>query len=299
MAAAVFPREERIGLTVAVLAHAGLLAFLLLRPSAGDVVMPPERIEVTLTDDVGLISTSPDPSTDAAADIAPTLGEGAIPEPVIADVLPFPVPPVAPSPEPRQEARSEPRPEPDARERRRPDRPTPAPRETPRPQPRAEPRAAPKAAPKASRPAAPAPRPAEKAGGSRVGSDFLEGVEGAQSTQQSSSPRAATIGPRVMSSLSGAISRQLKPHWAAPQGPEVEEIVTILAWNLNADGSLAGSPRVVRQDGVNDVNRAQAPRHAEQAIRAVQLAAPFDLPSEYYDGWKRVAAFRFDKRLSQ
>jgi hypothetical protein len=56
---------------------------------------------------------------------------------------------------------------------------------------------------------------------------------------------------------------------------------------------------VVRQLGITDTNRAQADRHAEQAIRAVRLAAPFDLPEEYYDAWKRVSAFRFDKRLSQ
>jgi uncharacterized protein YbjT (DUF2867 family) len=73
----------------------------------------------------------------------------------------------------------------------------------------------------------------------------------------------------------------------------------VLAWDLNRDGSLAGTPRVVRQEGVNDVNRAQAPRHAEQAIRAVRLAAPFVLPADLYDGWKRVSDFRFDKRLSQ
>jgi len=75
--------------------------------------------------------------------------------------------------------------------------------------------------------------------------------------------------------------------------------VTILSWNLNRDGTLAGRPTVVRQEGINDANRAQAGRHAEQAIRAVQLAAPFDLPEEYYDAWKRVASFRFDRKLSQ
>ena len=65
------------------------------------------------------------------------------------------------------------------------------------------------------------------------------------------------------------------------------------------DGSLAGSPRVVRQEGITEANRPQAARHAEQAIRAVELAAPFDLPDQYYDAWKRVTSFRFDKRLSQ
>ena len=42
------------------------------------------------------------------------------------------------------------------------------------------------------------------------------------------------------------------------------------------------------------------PTHlTEQAIRAVELAAPFNLPPEYYNAWKRVSSFRFDRKLSQ
>ena len=103
----------------------------------------------------------------------------------------------------------------------------------------------------------------------------------------------------MKSALVGAISRQIKPHWAAPQGVDAEKLVTVLAWEMNPDGSLAGRPTVVSQSGLTDANRAQAQRHAEQAIRAVQLAAPFQLPKEYYTSWKRVAQFRFDRKLSQ
>ena len=74
---------------------------------------------------------------------------------------------------------------------------------------------------------------------------------------------------------------------------------TVLAWDLNPDGTLNGSPRVVRQEGITDANRAQAQRHAEQAIRAVRLAAPFELPPQYYSAWKRISDFRFDRKLSQ
>ncbi|QYU66609.1 hypothetical protein J4558_16725 [Leptolyngbya sp. 15MV] len=75
--------------------------------------------------------------------------------------------------------------------------------------------------------------------------------------------------------------------------------MTVLRFRLNENGTLAGRPTLVRQTGVNDTNRAQAGRHAEQAIRAVQLAAPFDLPPEYYEAWRNVTAFSFDWRLSQ
>lgn len=272
MASAALTREEGIGLAASIAAHAALLAFLVMRPAAGPVIVPPERVEVTLSEDVGLTSTSPEPIRDAAADVAPVIGGAVRPLPETVEPEPVrPLPVTRPeSPRPAPRAASQPRPRPEAR-------PSPPPRQR----------------------SQPTPQRTTRAGGSRIGSDFLEGVRGAQSTGSSSSPRAAATGANVRSSLSGAITRQLKPHWVAPQGPDAEELVTVLAWNLNENGSLDGAPRVVEQLGVNDVNRAQASRHAEQAIRAVQLAAPFDLPSEYYDQWKRVSAFRFDKRLSQ
>ena len=102
-----------------------------------------------------------------------------------------------------------------------------------------------------------------------------------------------------VASLVSGIARQIKPRWTAPQGVDTEKLVTVLAWNLNPDGTLAGRPVVVSQSGITDANRAQAARHAEQAIRAVQLAAPFQLPPQYYAQWKRVAQFRFDRKLSQ
>lgn len=84
-----------------------------------------------------------------------------------------------------------------------------------------------------------------------------------------------------------------------PEGADSEKLVTILRWRLNRDGSLAGAVEFIGQDGQTEANRAQWQRHKEQAIRAVQLAAPFDLPAEYYDAWKTVGPIRFDKRLTQ
>ena len=201
--------------------------------------------------------------------------------------------------------------------------PRPVPRAVAKPIPRAVPtRTPPKAAPavRAVAKAAlkPAPKPAAKTsapaksadertrrrpdgpqGASRLGNDFLKGLPGGQVAGAATTPVAAKAGPQVAASLSQAIARQLKPRWVAPQGAEADALVTILAWDLARDGSLAGGPRVVSQSGVTDANRTQQARHAEQAIRAVQLAAPFDLPEPYYDSWKRVAAFRFDRKLSQ
>jgi outer membrane biosynthesis protein TonB len=299
MAAVALRSEERIGLVVAIVAHVGLAALLLWHPKSTPVVTPPERIEVTISDDVGLTSTSPQPQAEAAPDIAPDIGEPP-PEPEAVEPAPQPEPPKPiakpepPRPEPRPVRKPTMRPEP----------PRPVARPTMRPVPR--PSAAPAAKPAAKPVARPATRPSvadafrqtTTPGGSKVGADFLKGVQGAKTNGPAPAPAAAAIGPAVQSALAGAIRRQLKPRWAAPQGADAEQLVTYLTWSLNRDGSLAGPPRLLRQEGVNDANRPQAARHVEQAIRAVQLAAPFQLPGEYYDAWKRVGSFRFDKGLS-
>lgn len=167
-----------------------------------------------------------------------------------------------------------------------PRRPTTQQRQTERPQPRQTQRPQPRETQQAT------PR------GTRIGDGFLSGAGSSTTTEETRLP-ASQIGASARASLVQAIAREIKPHWQPPSGPEVEEIVTILRFNLREDGSLAGRPSVVRQTGVNDINRAQADRHAELAIRAVQRAAPFDLPAEYYNAWNNVTAFSFDWKLSQ
>lgn len=261
-------RDEGLALLAALAIHAGLVVVLTMRPTPIPLP-PPERMTVTLSEDVGLTSTSPS-TAPAAAEEAPELGEQASPPP--------PAPVAQPEPLPRATLAPPPKPAPLAKT------------------------TSAKAAP--AKTAAPAPKvpPVKtqaKPGASRIGDDFLKGSPGGTAKAAAGPPPAATIGPAVRSALAGAISRQLKPKWVAPQGAEAELLVTILTWDLNPDGSLAGSPRVVRQEGITDANRAQAARHAEQAIRAVRLAAPFNLPDEFYPAWKRVTAFRFDRKLSQ
>jgi hypothetical protein len=56
---------------------------------------------------------------------------------------------------------------------------------------------------------------------------------------------------------------------------------------------------VLRTTGQNARNRPQVKLHQEQAVKAVRLASPFNLPAEYYDAWKHLSPFGFDKRLSQ
>lgn len=270
MDATAFRKEERVGLTVAVVLHLLLFAGFLLQPSRDEVFEMPERMTVSLAEDVGLEATAPDPVTESRAAIAPTLSEQPTP---LAEPLPTP-----PEPSVRPEPRPVTQPQPTVR-------PQPAPRRTSAPTPRDTP------AP------APAPRPTQASGGgSRIGNDFLGGAGSSTSTTETRVP-ASQIGASAKASLRQAISRQIKPHWSAPQGADAELLVTILAFRLNEDGSLAGRPRVVSQSGINAANKAQADLHAERAVRAVQLAAPFDLPPEYYNAWKNISEWRFDRRL--
>mgnify|MGYP006210105481 CR=1 FL=1 len=76
---------------------------------------------------------------------------------------------------------------------------------------------------------------------------------------------------------------------------EPERLTKVLS--LNRDGTLKGRPRCrVEQASITASNQPQASLHCERAIRAVQLAAPFDLPDQFYDRWKALE-WQFDRRL--
>jgi hypothetical protein len=221
---------------------------------------------------VGLEAASPDPVAESRAAIAPTLSEEPAPAPEAAKPEPAArVAPTPPKPAPRAAA-TQPTP---TRDRSRPDRTAPAPK-----------------------PSSASAKAAEKGGGSRIGDDFLPGAGSSTSTTETRIP-ASQIGASAKASIGQALARQVKPHWTAPQGLDVDELVTLIDFDLNPDGSLKGRPRVRSQSGISDSNRAQAARHAENAIRAVQLAAPFDLPEEYYEAWKTVRGARFDRNTAR
>lgn len=262
--------EDRIGLGIAAAAHVALLVALVLHDQPVPPPLPmPDQITVSLTDEVSLQSTAPDPAAAPQAAIAPVLSPDPAPQP-----LPDPAPPVPVRDPPPRPAERAPAP-----------RASPAARASPRP-----------TATQRARPEPQPSRPVERSGGSRIGADFLEGSSSGERIESRGTP-AAAFGPAEQASLAQAINRQLKPHWSAPQGVDAELLVTVLSWELNEDGSLRGTPRVVSQSGISESNRPQAQLHAERAIRAVQLAAPFDLPPQFYDQWKRVRSWRFDRKL--
>ncbi len=258
-------REERIGLAVAAGLHVALVLAFLLQPGTRKDIEPAQRMTVNLASEVGLEAAAPVAVAESRASIAPTIADEPAPAPV-----PTAQPAPQPTPQPRLDrpvAATTPAPA-DARTRRRPDRAI----------------AQPKAATRAG-------------GGSRVGDNFLAGMGDSTRTAETRAP-AAALGASARASLLQGIVREVKPHWQPPSGPDVDQLVSKIRFRLNQDGSLAGRPTMVSQRGENATNRAQAGRHGEQAIRAVQLAAPFDLPEQHYSAWKTVT-LDFDWKLAQ
>lgn len=278
-------RAEATGLGVALAGHGLLLA--ILSVGFATATRPPilsEPMEVSFVDEVGLESTAPIASNEAPA---PKLAEIEGPvEPDASPPLPAPVPqPPAPAP-PAPKAIERPAPQPLA--------PKPAPRQQPAKPAPAQPKAS-AAKPKPSA-AKPQPKPAARPTGRLSG--LLAGLNDSDNQSKSTTPPAAKAGPAVQASLAAAVRRQLKPHWKAPTGADVEQLRTELSIRLAKDGSVTDVD-VLRTTGQTPSNRPQVKLHQEQAIRAVRLAAPFQLPAEYYDTWKVLSPIGFDRRLSQ
>lgn len=282
-----FRNDEKVGLAAAVVLHGALLAVLLMQAVRSDVSVFPERMTVSLATEVGLQAAAPDPVAESRAAIAPTLSDIPAPAPIRperverAAVTP---PPQQPRSQPTRAARPTPVPTQSAatRDRSRPDRET-APRAVSNPPPRQA--------------TSPAPtRTAERGGGSRIGDDFLAGGGSSTTTTETRAP-AAIFGRTERAALSSAITRQLRPHWAAPSGLDAEQLISTVSWDLNPDGTLRGTPRCRTDPGsITDSNQPQAGLHCDRAIRAVQRAAPFNLPDQFYDRWKALE-WQFDRRL--
>ena len=172
----------------------------------------------------------------------------------------------------------------------------PPPQPAPAPTPAPAPKQAIKPAPPV--PASPAaqtkPKPPVRSGGRLKG--LLAGVSDQDSDSRSRAAPAATISSAVQSSLAAEVRRQLKPFWQPPTGADADQLRTVLRIDLARDGAVT-NVAVVGTTGINASNRAQSDLHRERAVKAVRLASPFQLPAQYYDGWKSMTV-TFDLRLS-
>lgn len=283
-------RAERTGLGVAIVGHAALFGLLsvgfLAAPNPLDLKQKP--IEVTLADEVALESTAPVASQEEPA---AKLAEEEGPVEPAPPPEPVPVPTPAPKPVPRP-APTPPAPAPKPTPKPVPAKPAPPKPAPPKPAP-AKPAPA-KPAPAKPQPAAkPQPKPARPTG--RL-AGLVDGLTDRPTQSRVTTPPAAVAGPAVQASLAAEIRRQLKRHWTPPTGADVEKLKTVVRVRLARDGTIIGQPQVISQTGQTESNSSQAKLHAERSIRAVQLAAPFTLPAEFYDAWKVIDPV-FDLRL--
>ncbi len=290
-------RSERLGLSVAVVGHVALFAALSLGiASRSELKMPTEPLTVTLTDEVGLVSQSPSPNTEAATATAPEIAPEIEKAAPVQEPEPAPTPPVKRPEPPAPKAIERPSPpKPKAAEKPRP-APVPKPaRSTPPPPAKPQPKAAQKPKPsppkdtsERRRPDRPAAKPAAQAPRApRIGKDFLEGVTDKASTSRSQTPPAAAAGPAVVASLQRELLRQVKPHWVPPTGADAELLRTRVVVRLDEQGNIVGTPSA-STTGVNASNRAQEALHKERAIAAVRRAAPFKFPAQYYSEWQTI-----------
>ncbi len=285
--------SERLGLSVAVVGHVALFAMLSLGiASRKELKMPVEPISVQLTDEVGLVSTAPNPTREAATATAPQIApeiEKAAPEPE-----PAPLPPTR-RPEPPAPKAIERPPQPKAAERPRPSPAAKPARASPPPPAKPQPEAAQKPKPAAPsntdsrrRPDRPTPSAAAKAPRApRIGSDFLEGVTDKPSTSRAQTPPASVAGPAVVASLQRELLRQVKPHWAPPSGADADKLRTRVTVRLDESGNIVGTPSA-STSGVTASNRPQEALHKERAIAAVRRAAPFRFPPQFYAEWQTI-----------
>lgn len=314
-------RSEKIGLGTAAAGHIvlfGLLSFGFLE-TPNPIKLKPKPVEVSLVKDVALDAAAPASTEAPSQAVAPDVGE---PEeaPPPAEAPPEPVP--APEPQPAPVPRPAPRPAPPkpSPPKPAPPKPAPAPKPEPKPQPRPKPK--PAAAEKAPAKPTPAKQPSAAAAsskskappassrgsgktesatstkprGSRLGDDFLKGLNAEKSNARESDapPSAARVDARALAGIQQAIARQIQPcaDRQVDPGPGANQIVTTLNLRLNRDGTLSATPTVVRQSGVTDDNSRYARRVVDLGVAAFKGCSPLKLPAEYYatanGGWSNI-----------
>ncbi|MFP5395234.1 MAG: hypothetical protein ACLGHF_03635 [Alphaproteobacteria bacterium] len=248
-------REEAFGLAVAALGHVALV-WVLVTAKPPEPLPPVDRVSVTLSDEMGAVSTSPNPQSDPMADAGPELGE---PAPVEEPQTPS-VP--QPASQPRPSA-------------------VPPPKAMP-----AKPQQPTKAAPAKAMPAK-APPPA-KAGASSFDQLFAKGIPGGSSKGRDQTAAASQASAQQVASWSSSINARVRGPWnSCPvSGLDVGKLRASVRFTLDPNGRVA-SIEDFDVTGVTEANRPQVKPFKDCAIRAIRLAAPFTgLPPEFHDQWK-------------
>ena len=255
--------KEGRGIAIALAAHVAIIGLLSVQWTAGERRFDNPPMEVDLIAETAVQSTAPVISENPPA---ARLGEEdmtdiAAPEPMPAPPLPEPIVRPTPAPTPKQVAR-----------------PKAQPKQTPPAAAKAQPKAAPKAPPAKNRPVRPT--------GNLAG--IAEGLSKSQpKTPASKGAPAAATAAEVKRSIDVSIKSAVRPRWDRCQvsGFDADKLETEVKFRLTTSGALGGFTSVTTT-GQNDSNKNLVQRHQECAKRAVELAAPFDLPEDNYSFWQ-------------
>ena len=269
MTATALSREEKLGLALAALGHAGLV-WVLVTAKPPEALPPVERVSVTLSEEVGAVSTSPNPMADPVADKGPELGEPApVAEP---EPAPQPAAAIVPPPRPAPAAKTPPKPPQQAQK-------------TPTKWPFAQPQKAPAAPAKAP----PTRTPPGKPGSSNFDSAFKDGVPGGNNTGKDKTSPAAVASPQQVASWSSLIGAKVRSPWnsCGVSGLDVSKLKAAVRFSLDPAGRVVTIEEPVIT-GITDANRSQVRPFRDCAVRAIKLAAPFTgLPPQFHDQWKQ------------
>ncbi len=206
-------------------------------------------------------------------------------------------PPPEPVPEPPPEPVPEPPPEPRTAPPPQPERVVPDPRQPPpAPKRAAEPEKPPE--PDRRRPPAGSP-PVQEPDELAFLADFEDTLRSKQAAPRAQAPapdEAAADGDRDQrgvgdrrgntASLQAAMRAKIRPCWTPVSDlpPEHQIIVTVRV-NLNRDGTIDGSPELVRP-ATRPVGRSGIA--VDRALRAVRKCAAYRLPPDDYEEWKQI-----------
>ncbi|QDP19317.1 hypothetical protein [Sphingomonas xanthus] len=255
-------RAEWTGTGAAVLFHVTLIGALSMSLAQVDAVPEPPSMEVELVEEVGLESAAP-----TSIAVPPPAAQAPVTGPAEPDEVPPP-----PTPAPIAQPRIAPAPPP-----------KPAPTPTPAKRAPAQTKAAP--APAKSRPA---PRV------SRIGDDFLKGIDSSDPAPRSEPPRPAApaYNATARAGIGQAIIRQAQR--CADRQPFLGEGANQVRLTVNLkfsrSGRLASPPSILGTRG----NSADVAKYGElledQVRRIFAECSPFRLPADLYDtpdgGWK-------------
>jgi hypothetical protein len=131
---------------------------------------------------------------------------------------------------------------------------------------------------------------------SRIGDDFLKGIQSDAPAASRAEPRAAaaTFSAAAKADISSAIARQIRPCALRQRalGEGANRIRVVLNIRLTLAGRLKGAPTIVRTTGVDEDNAQYEELVKDQAIASYRECAPLRLPAELYStpqgGWSNI-----------